>query len=159
MQNTSRSEVTRILVDLSRGNRASANKLMPLVYDEFRSIATNFLRQERPGHTLQPTELVHEAYLRLVDYAKSKKRQKRGGDRERITLDENLALSPRRDEDILELDEALNKLATLNTRQARMVELRFFGGLTAEEWRRYWGFPGIRCSVIGDLCAPGCARS
>ena len=133
--------------------------LVPLVYDELRRLAARYLRRESPGNTLQPTALVHEAFLKLaqqhrvdwqgrthvlaigaqamrrilVDHAKRKRRVKRGGGLRRIELDETAALSPRRDEDLLAVDEALEKLACIDRRQATIVELRFFGGMSVDE--------------------------
>ena len=135
------------------------DELVPLVYDELRRLAARYLRRESPGNTLQPTALVHEAFLKLagqhrvdwqgrthvlaigakamrrilVDHAKRKHRVKRGGGMKRIQLDEAAALSPERDEDLLAVDEALEKLAGIDERQAAIVELRFFGGMTVEE--------------------------
>jgi RNA polymerase sigma-70 factor, ECF subfamily len=135
---------------------------MPLVYDELRRLAASYLRRERPGQTLQATALVHEAYVRLigekhnkwqnrthflaiaalsmrqilVQRARTRKAAKRGGDPERITLDEQLfpaTGSPSNTIDIVALDQALDKLATLDARQAKVVELRYFGGLSVEE--------------------------
>lgn len=132
---------------------------MPLVYDEFRALAARHLRRERANHTLQPTALVHEAYLRLidqtrvdwqgrthffavgaqairrilVDHARNRKRQKRGGGAGRVTLDESVALAPQRAEEILALDEALETLGKLDARQAQVVEMRFFAGMSVEE--------------------------
>jgi len=132
---------------------------MPLVYDEFRALAAHHLAGERKNHTLQPTALVHEAYLRLIDqtrvdwqgrthffaigsqairrvlidHARGKARAKRGGGMARVTLDDAIALAPQRDEDLLALDEALEKLEKLDPRQAKVVEMRFFGGMTVEE--------------------------
>jgi RNA polymerase sigma factor (TIGR02999 family) len=154
------SEITQLLATLKDGDRSSAAaKLMPLVYDEFRALAARHLRHERPNHTLQPTALVHEAYLRLidqtrvdwqgrthffaigaqairrilVDHARQRKRQKRGGGAGRVTLDEAVALAPQREEEILALDEAMEKLAKLDSRQAEVVEMRFFAGMSVEE--------------------------
>jgi RNA polymerase sigma-70 factor (ECF subfamily) len=135
------------------------DELVPLVYAELRRLAANYLRREPAGHTLQPTALVHEAFLKLaaqkrvdwhgrthvlaigaqamrrilVDHAKRKKRTKRGGKLQRIALDESATLSPERDEDLLAVDEALERLAAIDERQAAIVELRFFGGLSVEE--------------------------
>jgi RNA polymerase sigma factor (TIGR02999 family) len=135
------------------------DELAPLVYDELRRVAARYLRREAPGNTLQPTALVHEAFLKLagqhrvdwqgrthvlaigaqamrrilVDHAKRKRRVKRGGGMKRIEFDEAAALSPQRDEDLLAVDEALEKLASIDERQARIVEMRFFGGMTVEE--------------------------
>ncbi|HWB10858.1 MAG TPA: sigma-70 family RNA polymerase sigma factor [Pirellulales bacterium] len=135
------------------------DELVPLIYDELRRVAARYLRREAPGNTLQPTALVHEAFVKLagqqrvdwqgrthvlaigakamrrilVDHAKRKRRVKRGGGLNRIQLDEATALSPERDEDLLAVDEALDKLAAIDERQATIVELRFFGGMTVEE--------------------------
>lgn len=132
---------------------------MPLVYDELRRLANHYLRQERSDHTLQPTALVHEAYLKLidqsrvdwqnrahffgvaaqsmrrilVDHARSHRASKRGGVQQKLALDEAVDYSQPRDIDLLALDDALNLLAKLDERQSQVVELRFFGGLTIEE--------------------------
>jgi RNA polymerase sigma factor (TIGR02999 family) len=154
-----REDVTQVLEKLRNGDRRAADELLPLVYDEFRALARHYLAQERMNHTLQPTALVHEAYMKLVDqtrvdwqgkshffavaaqamrrilvdHARSRQREKRGGGRARVVLDEAVALSPQKDEDVLALDEALERLAQLDPRQAKVVELRFFGGLNVEE--------------------------
>ena len=159
MSESDSTELTRILSHISSGDKAAADRLMPLVYDHLRSMAATYLRRESPGHTLQPTALVNEAYLKLVDqrnvdwrgkthffavsaeimrrilvdYARSKKRQKRGGDFERIKLHTDLQISRDRDDDLLAVDEAIDKLAKKDSRQAKIVELRFFGGLTVAE--------------------------
>ena len=152
-------EVTQVLQNISQGDRDAVEQLIPLVYDEFRALAGSYLRRENPGHTLQPTALVNEAFLKLVDqknvdwqgkshffavgaqamrrilcdHARSKSREKRGGDRQKISLNEEITLSPQRDEDLLAVDEALVKLSKVDPRQARIVELRFFGGMTVQE--------------------------
>ena len=139
--------------------RQSVNSLLPDVYQELRRLAANYLRRERPGQTLQPTALVHEAYLRLlkdkpdrwqnrahfcaiaahsmrqilIERARARGAQKRGGARQRITLDERLLPGGEQSIDLLALDEALERLAAIDPEQARLVELRFFGGLTVEE--------------------------
>ena len=154
-----RLNVTRLLAETVGGEKDAAEQLMPLVFDELHELARRMLRRESPGHTLQPTALVHEAYLRmvghseidwkgkthffaigarnmrriLVDHARHKKRQKRGGEMTRIPLTDELCVSNRRDEDVLAIEDALNKLAKLDPRQAQIVELRFYGGLTVEE--------------------------
>ena len=154
-----RTEVTECLVALSEGDKSALDRLVPMVYDELRQQAASYLRREAPGHSLQPTALVHEVFLKLadqtrvswkgrshffavgaqamrrilVDHARKKKRTKRGGDRQRITFEEGLVVSPRRDEDVLALDDALVKLAELDPRQAQIVEMRFLGGLTVQE--------------------------
>jgi RNA polymerase sigma-70 factor (ECF subfamily) len=153
------SALSRVLSDIAGGDRQAAVRLLPLVYDEFRALAMRHLARERPGHTLQPTALVHEAYLKLVDqsrvnwrgrthffaigaqamrrilveHARSRKRQKRGGGAQRVLLEEAVALVEQNPADVLALDEALVKLASLDERQALVVEYRFFGGLGMEE--------------------------
>ena len=152
-------DITQILQEVSGGNREAPARLMPLVYDELRRLADHYLRRERPDHTLQPTALVHEAYLKLidqtrvdwqnrahffgvaaqlmrrilVDHARRHQASKRGGFRQKLTLDEAVDYSQTRDIDLVRLDEALTALAQFDARQSRVVELRFFGGLTIEE--------------------------
>ena len=153
-------DVTQKLHDWSEGDRGAAERLMPLVYDELRKLARAYLRRERADHTLQPTALINEAYLKLigqrdvkwqnrahffafaaqamrrilVDYARERKREKRGGAPENLPLDEALTIvSQEKSIDLVALDEALNKLAAFDERQARVVELRYFSGLSIEE--------------------------
>jgi len=153
-------EITQMLRECSNGNKAAWDDLLPLVYDELHRQAAYYLRRERVGHTLQTTALIHEAYLKLVDqrsanwesrthffaiaaqamrrilvdYARATHRKKRGGDDIRITLDEAMLPSAEnRSVDLIALDEALNKLAKRDLQQSRVVELRYFGGLTLEE--------------------------
>ena len=159
MQTTYSSQLTQILINIGNGERRYVDKLLPLVYGEFRKIAGQYMQRESPEHTFQSTDLVHEAYLKLVDqkkmnwksrshffaigaiamrrilvdHAKSKKRQKRGGDWQRISLDDGLPLSMQRDSDLLALDEVLTDLAKFDPKQAKLVELRFFGGLSNKE--------------------------
>jgi RNA polymerase sigma-70 factor (ECF subfamily) len=140
-------------------DRQSADSLLPIVYQELRRLAASYIRRERPGQTLQPTALVHEAYLRLmkdkpgrwqnrahfcaiaahsmrqilIERARARGAQKRGGARHRVTLDEALVAGGERSIDLVALDEALEHLAAFDPEQARLVELRFFGGLTVEE--------------------------
>lgn len=156
---TSQHEITRLLVDWSNGDQQALERLTPLVYEELRRLAKRYLRQERPGHTLQSTALVHEAYLKLigqhsvrwqnrahflgiaaqlirrilVDYARSRHAEKRGADAPKFSLDEALAIPQGRDLDLVSLDEALKSLAGFDERQSRIVELRFFAGLSIEE--------------------------
>ena len=151
--------ITAVLEAADRGEEIRADELLPLVYDDLRSLARRYLERENAGHTLQPTALVHEAWMRLVDqsrvqwkgrthffaigaqamrrvlvdHARGRLRDKRGGGRPRVELNEDVALATERDEDVLAVDEALEKLAKLDERQARIVELRFFGGLSVEE--------------------------
>jgi RNA polymerase sigma-70 factor, ECF subfamily len=152
-------DVTALLSELTHGNQEAAEKLVPLVYEELKRLARFYTRRERPDHTLQTTALVHEAYLRLVgqraanwqsrahffgiaamlmrriliDHARGRLRGKRGGTREALSLDEALVFSPERSEELVRLDEALGRLATLDPRQSRIVELRFFGGLSVQQ--------------------------
>jgi RNA polymerase sigma factor (TIGR02999 family) len=153
-------EITQLLKDWSEGNQTALDELMPLVYDELRRQASRYLRNERQGHTLQTTALIHEAYLKLigveqiewqnrnhffaiasvamrrilVDYARERKREKRGGIAENLPLDEALQISANeKSVDLIALDEALNRLAKLDERQARVVELRYFSGLSIDE--------------------------
>lgn len=159
MATPSGTDVTDLLVDWSKGDQVALNKLMPLVYDELHRLASRHLRHERAGHTLQTTALVHEAYLKLVDqknanwqnrvqffaaaaqvmrhilvdYARSRRALKRGGDYCRLSLDEAVISAEAKDPDLLTLHEALNTLAAIDPPQSRVVELRVFGGLTVEE--------------------------
>jgi RNA polymerase sigma factor (TIGR02999 family) len=164
-QSDSTEQVTRLLVELNNGNHAAIESLMPLVYDELRRIAARHLNRERLDHTLQPTALVHEAYMRLVDqrtphwqnrlhfmsvaatmmrrvlidHAKARHRVRRGGNQQRVLLEDNLAGTDNRVLEVLAIDEALEKLAALDAQQARVVELRFFGGLSVEETAQVMG--------------------
>jgi RNA polymerase sigma factor (TIGR02999 family) len=151
-------EVTRLLKAVHDGNSAAAEDLFPLVYAELHRIATAFMRRERSGHTLQPTALINEAYLRmvgddiewsnrahfiglsahvmrrvLVDYARQHNAERRAGGLKRVEMEDHLAISPGRLDEVLSLDEVMAKLEANNPRQARVVELRYFGGLSVEE--------------------------
>lgn len=152
------SPVTELLLAWGRGEGEAKERLLPLVYDDLRRRAAGYLRRERPGHTLQPTALVHEAYLRLVDqekadwrnraqflgvasqmmrrilvdHARARLAGKRGGGAIMVTLTQEPAASGP-DVDLAALDEALEELAALDSRQAKLIELRFFGGLSIEE--------------------------
>jgi len=156
---TPQHEITRLLADWSKGDQQALEKLTPLVYDELRRLARRYLRQERAGHPLQSTALVHEAYLKLVgqnhvrwqnrahffgiaaqmirrilvDYARARGADKRGSGAEKLSLDEAIALPGGQDLDLIALDDALEGLARIDERQSRLVELRFFAGLTLEE--------------------------
>jgi RNA polymerase sigma-70 factor (ECF subfamily) len=151
--------VTALLLDWSNGNKESLDKLIPVIYDELRRHAARQLRRERLGHTLQTTALIHEAYLRLVDqknvrwqnrahffgiaanlmrqilvdHARKHNAAKRGGTDIKLSLDEAMLVSEGPDMDLLTLDEALTRLATIDPRKGRTVELRYFGGLSMEE--------------------------
>lgn len=152
-------DVTQLLLDWSNGEQAAFDKLMPLIYDELRRLAARHLSRERSDHTLQPTALVHEAYLQLVDeshvnwqsrahffgaaarlmrrilvdHARERDAAKRGGGELKVTLTEALAAPSMPDVDLIALDRALNELAVLDEQQSQIVELRFFGGLSIEE--------------------------
>ena len=153
-------QVTALLQQWSRGDRDALEKLTPLVYEELRGIAAGYMRDERPGHTLQATALVHEAYVRLIgqkrvswqnrahffgiaaqlmrriliDHARRRQAAKRGvGGTLRLTAGVDVAGEPEQDFDLLAIDGALSRLEQLDAAQARIVELRFFGGLTVEE--------------------------
>lgn len=152
-------DVTGLLLEWRQGDRAAFDKLMPLVYDEMRRIAHRYMQQERDGHTLQTTALINEAYVRLVgqqkmewrnrahffavtaqvmrhvliDHARRLHYAKRGGAARRVTLEEAEAMTQERAAELVALDEALNDLARLDPRKSRVVELRYFGGLSIEE--------------------------
>ena len=123
-----------MLREWSDGDQAALEELMPLVYDELHKQARRYLRRERPNHTLQTTALIHEAYLKLVDHARTKHREKRGGANEDLPLDEAMSVvSDEKTIDLIALDEALNRLAEIDAQQCQIVELRYFSGLTLEE--------------------------
>lgn len=164
-QSDSTAQVTRLLGEINNGNQQALESLMPLVYDELRRIASRHLGRERSDHTLQPTALVHEAFLRLVDqrtphwqnrihflsvaatmmrrvlidHAKARHRERRGGNQVRVVLEDNVASTDNRVLEVLAIDEALEKLTALDPQQARVVELRFFGGLSVEEAAQVMG--------------------
>jgi RNA polymerase sigma factor (TIGR02999 family) len=186
------SDVTQILSDIEQGDPHAAEQLLPLVYDELRKLATQRLAQEKPGQTLQPTALVHEAYLRLVgqgdeqhwdnrghffaaaaeamrrilvENARRKNRLKRGGDRQRVDLEQVAAVSDAPFEDLLALDEVLDLLAAEDPRKAELVKMRYFAGLSVEEAARclsisratadrWWAYARAwlydRLSTVGD---------
>ena len=152
-------EVTMLLSALTKGEDGAASKLMPVVYAELRRLAGSYMRRERSDHTLQATALVHEAYLKLIeqravnwqsrahffgvaaqlmrriliDYARGHTRDKRGGEQKKVSLDEVLLFSEQQSDKLLAVDDSLNLLAKMDPRQARVVELRFFAGLSVEE--------------------------
>lgn len=152
-------DVTQLLDEWSRGDRQALDALMPLVHDELHQLARNYVARERPGHSLQATALVNEVYLKLVgerqmqwqsrahfigvaahlmrfilvDHCRRKNYQKRGGGATRVTFDEGLPLTLDRGEELMALDAALQKLAVQDERKGRIVELRYFGGLSVEE--------------------------
>jgi len=152
-------DVTLLLNKLGDGDQNAAVQLVQLVYEELRKMASRHLRHERPGHTLQATALVHEAYIKLagqrdaqwqnrahffgvasqlmrrilVDYARAQLRNKRGGKQQKVSLDDVLLVSPDRVDELLVVNDALARLEAMDPRQGRIVELRYFGGLTLEE--------------------------
>jgi RNA polymerase sigma factor (TIGR02999 family) len=155
----SSTEINRLLANWTGGDQQARDALIPLIYDELRRIARRHLRHERPDHTLQSAALVNEAYLRLagqkppqwqnrahffgvavqmmrhilVDHARNRRAAKRGAGAPRLSLDREIASPQKSDVDIVALDDALNKLAELDPQQSRLIELRFFGGLSLEE--------------------------
>jgi RNA polymerase sigma-70 factor, ECF subfamily len=152
-------EVTQLLIAWSNGEEEALEKLVPLVYDELRRIARRYMKREPAGHTLQTTALVNEAYLRLIEQkgmkwqnrahffaisaqlmrrilvsmARARHANKRGGEARQVSLDEALVISEERAAELVALDEAMNELAALDPRRSRVVELRYFGGLSVEE--------------------------
>ena len=159
MENRARDDVTALLGQLVKGDDDAAAKLIPIVYDELRRLAAAYMRRERKDHTLQPTALVNEAYLKLIeqrsvdwqsrahffgiaaqvmrriliDHARGHLRDKRGGGAIPVPLDEALVFAPEQSSELVKLDASLERLAKLDPRQSRIVELRFFGGLTVEQ--------------------------
>ena len=126
-------DVTKMLLAWGGGDRAALDKLIPLLKNELHGIARCYMGLENPGHTLQATALVNEAYLRLVHHARARRSDKRGGGLAPVTLDEGLAVSPGVGTDVVALDDALTALSKIDPRKGRAVELRFFGGLSVEE--------------------------
>ena len=159
MEESPSTEVSQLLIAWGNGDQTALNKLIPLVYEELHRVAARHMRQERPGHTLQTTALVNEAYLKLVDqknarwqnraqffgvaaqlmrrilvdHAKSHARAKRGGDAQKLSLDETALISRERAAEFLSLDDALKTLADIDPLKTRIVEMKFFGGLNTEE--------------------------
>lgn len=159
MDASSRSDVTELLVAWSNGNQAARDQLMSAVYDELHRLARRYMRRESPGHTLQTSALLNEAFLRLVDqknvqwqnrahffaiaaqmmrrilvdYARSRNYEKRGGGARALSLDEALIVSDARNEEVVNVHEALERLTEFDSRKGQIVELRFFGGLSIEE--------------------------
>jgi RNA polymerase sigma factor (TIGR02999 family) len=156
---SSSEDVTALLLALRQGNREAEGRLLDVVYQQLHGIAERYMRREREDHTLQTTALVNEAYLRLVDqkgkswqnrahffavaaqvmrrilvdYARKHRAQKRGGEQQKLELEGDVAITPERSDELLLLDQALERLKAWDARQSRIVELRFFGGLTNEE--------------------------
>lgn len=156
--------LTQLLIEASNGNKTALDEILPLVYDELRKIAQNYLNRERTDHTLQATALVHEAYLRLIDqrkvdwqnrsqffglasnmmrrilvnHAESYKAEKRGSG-QKLQLDETVDVSFEENLDLIDLDEALKKMAEIDEQKSKIVEMRFFGGLTIDETAQVLG--------------------
>jgi RNA polymerase sigma factor (TIGR02999 family) len=169
-QTTSSQDLTQMLIQLSEGKSQVVDDILPFTYDELRSLASNYLRRERSDHTLQPTALVHEAYLKLidqtqvkwqnrahffgiaanimrrilVDHARKHGADKRGGDAEKLPLEEEiLIVSEGKSAELLALDEALENLARIDPQKSKIVELRYFGGLSVEETAEVLGVSEI----------------
>jgi RNA polymerase sigma-70 factor, ECF subfamily len=161
---TENGQITQLLNAMKHGDANAADRLLPLIYGELHRLAKSYMRRERPEHTLQATALINEAYLRLVqhgadwnnrehfigaaaqvmrrvlvDYARSHRAQCRAGNLKKVELNEELAISPERLDEVTALDEALKRLAEENPRQAQVVELRYFGGLSVEEIAAHLG--------------------
>lgn len=165
MDSASSKPVTELLLHWGKGDRKALEAILPLVYNELRNLARYHLRQQRPHHTLQTTALVHEAYLRLaeqrplqvesrahflgiaaqlmrwilVDYERSRRAAKRGAGTGRLTLDESILAPQECDVDLLALDQALDRLAKLDSQQGQIIELRYFGGLSIEDTAEFLG--------------------
>jgi RNA polymerase sigma-70 factor (ECF subfamily) len=161
----SEADVTALLSEMAEGSDSAAQKLVPIVYEELKQLARRYMRRERADHTLQTTALVHEAYMKLVgqesvkwqgrshffgvaaqimrriltDHARRNLRLKRGGSQQVLPLDEAVAFTPEHSDQLLKLDEAMDRLAKLDPRQSRIVELRFFAGLTVGETAEFLG--------------------
>jgi RNA polymerase sigma-70 factor (ECF subfamily) len=157
-------EVTRLLGEIGRGHKDAMNQLMPLVYDELHRLARSYFRRERGEHTLQPTALVHEAYIRMVDqrapieshgqflavaatqmrrilldHARKHHAARRGSAGQKVVLEDTMAICEQQPLDMIALDGALTRLEALDSEQARLVELRFFGGLSVEQTAKVMG--------------------
>ncbi len=170
MNQQNSSDITQMLIELTDGNREVVNEILPLIYAELKKIAGNYLRKERGNHTLQPTALVHEAYMKLIDqkqvrwqnrshffgiaaqvmrrilmdHARKHKAEKRGGEGENLSLEEDfIVIDKGRSAELLALDEALENLAEIDEAKARIVELRYFGGLSVEETAEVLGVSEI----------------
>jgi RNA polymerase sigma factor (TIGR02999 family) len=156
---TAPAQITQLLIDWNNGSPEALDKLMPMVEAELRRIAASYMRRERPGHTLQTSALVNEAYLKLVDqrevrwqnrshffalasqlmrrilldHARTQGRVKRGGDAIHVDLEDVAVMTPKKSEELIALDEALTRLARFDLQKSQIVEMRFFGGLTVSE--------------------------
>ncbi len=166
MSQESTHDITRMLIELTDGNTEVVNSILPHIYDELRRLAGSYLRRERADHTLQPTALVHEAYMKLIDqkkvkwqnrahffgiaaqvmrrilldHARKHKADKRGGEAEKLPLEEEiLVVSHEKSNELIALDDALDALAAIDPQKAKIVELRYFGGLSIEETAEVMG--------------------
>ena len=166
MPHNAPSEITQMLLELTEGNQTVVDRILPHIYDELKRLASSYLRRERADHTLQPTALVHEAYMKLIDqsrvkwqnrahffgiaaqvmrrilmdHARKHAAEKRGGDAEVLPLEEEiLVVTPGRSSELVALDDALTALAEIDEPKARIVELRYFGGLSIEETAEVMG--------------------
>jgi RNA polymerase sigma factor (TIGR02999 family) len=159
--------VTLLLQDFARGDKGALDRLVPLLYPELRKMAANYLRRERPGHTLQPTALVHEAYARLVkqdhpdyrsrahfmavaaqimrqilvDHARARGAFKRGGDIDKVAFDEAFEIAIERSSILIAIDDTLAELARKDEQKSRLIEMRYFGGMTADDSAEVMGIP------------------
>jgi len=166
MNDQSPNGITQMLIELTDGNQEVVNQILPHIYDELKRLASSYLRRERPDHTLQPTALVHEAYMKLIDqkrvqwqnrahffgiaaqvmrrilmdHARKHQADKRGGDAEKLPIEEViLVVSHEKSAELIALDDALKELAKMDEQKARIVELRYFGGLSIEETAEVMG--------------------
>jgi RNA polymerase sigma factor (TIGR02999 family) len=166
MSNHETHDITQMLIELTDGNSEVVNQILPHIYDELRRLAGSYLRRERTDHTLQPTALVHEAYMKLIDqkqvrwqnrahffgiaaqvmrrilmdHARKHKADKRGGEADKLPLEEGiLVVSQGKSAELVALDDALNELAEIDPQKAKIVELRYFGGLSIEETAEVMG--------------------
>ncbi|HYZ83088.1 MAG TPA: sigma-70 family RNA polymerase sigma factor [Bryobacteraceae bacterium] len=168
----SRNDVTQLLVEWGKGDKAALDQLTPILYDELRRLADSYLRRERDDHTLQPTALVHEAYVKLadqtklewqnrahffgiaaqvmrhilVDHSRKHNAEKRGAGMPKVPIEEGLMVSKQQSSDIVALDDALKALSVIDERKSKIIELRYFGGLTVEEMAEVLG---ISVATIG----------
>lgn len=170
MSREDESSITQLLIELTDGNQSAVNDILPLIYTELRKLAGGYLRKERDNHTLQPTALVHEAYMKLIDqtqvkwqnrahffgiaaqvmrrilldYARQHKAEKRGGADENVSLEDDFFIvQGEKSAELLALDEALENLAKIDEMKAKIVELRYFGGLSVEETAEVLGVSTI----------------
>lgn len=167
-----RNDVTQLLLDWGKGNKDALNHITPILYEELRRLADGYLRRERSDHTLQPTALVHEAYMKLadqtqlgwqnrahffgiaaqvmrhilVDHSRRHRAAKRGGGGPKVPIDEGIVMSQERPADVVALDDALKTLAKFDERKSKVIELRYFGGLTVEEMAEVLG---VSVATIG----------